>query len=263
MPRVPLRSPDALVIAIEGASGAGKSSVAGELARRVDAVLIHEAFDRLGRRRSLRFRDRSGLAEIERALLAEEGRRWADAAAHRRAGRSVVLDTGTTGPLTYSWGVREGIDARWDVVSDVLRQTRRLRSVQGWGLPDLTFYLDVSEEVADARSARSPADHPAPLRERHRRVGRFERFLYEREFPRHLPGRFGCVAGEASPREVALGIRDRLERLGPVPPATAPEVDRFLDLFEGSGPSTGGRRPGERDRNSAPEGARRRAHPNS
>ncbi|HEY6238884.1 MAG TPA: AAA family ATPase [Thermoplasmata archaeon] len=263
MPRVSLRSPDAQVVAIEGASGAGKTSVAGELARRLDAVLIPEAFDRLGRRRSLRFRDRPGLAEIERALLAEEGRRWTEATAHRRAGRPVVLDTGTTGPLTYSWGVREGIDSRWDVVSEVLRQTRRLRSLHGWGLPDLTFYLDVSEDVADARAARSPTDHPAPLRERHRRVGRFERFLYEREFPRRLPGRFGCVAGEGSPREVASGIRDRLERLGPVPPVTAPELDRFLDLFEGSGPSTGARRTSESGRNSPTGRARRSPHPNS
>lgn len=250
-------------MAIEGPSGSGKSSVAAALARRLDATLLHEAFDRLTGRRSLAFRDRAGLAAIERRLLAEEARRWSEAIALRRTGRRVVLDTGTAGPLSYSWGLREGIDVRWDVVSDLLRRTRQLSAEGRWGLPDLTFYLDVPEAVADARAARSPLEHPVRLRERHRVVGRFERLLYEREFPRRLPGRFGSVVGEGSPGEIALGLVDRLERLAPVAPVGASETERFLDLFEGSGPPAGRPRAVERPRAEVAPSASGALDPNS
>ena len=59
--------------------------------------------------------------------------------------------------------------------------------------------------------------------------------LYGRELPRMLPGRFLSVSGEGTPGEVALHIQTRLERLGPLPAASAGEAELLLRVFEGGG----------------------------
>ncbi|MCI4339811.1 MAG: hypothetical protein L3J73_00885, partial [Thermoplasmata archaeon] len=179
---------------------------------------------------------RSELADLERRLFREEGRRWADAMRVRGTGSPAVLDTATFGPLTYSWGLREGVDASWDVLPDLVRSARQMAGRGAWGVPDLTVYLDVPEEVARSRARRDPSGHPPETAARHAVVGRWERILYEREFPRRLPGRFVSITGEGTPGEVAYAIQERLERFGPLPPASADETDRLLRLFEGGGP---------------------------
>ncbi|MCI4355243.1 MAG: hypothetical protein L3K06_07760, partial [Thermoplasmata archaeon] len=88
---------------------------------------------------------------------------------------------------------------------------------------------------ARSRAARDAARHPPSTVDRHASVAHWERLLYEREFPRHLPGRFLSVTGEGSPMEIAWAIRERLERFGPLPSATPEEADRLLRLFEGTG----------------------------
>ena len=229
-----------LVVAVEGPSGAGKSSVTQRLAPLLGATRVAEAYDRLGRSLSLTFRGRDELADLERQLLREEGRRWTEARDLRARGTSSVLDTSTFGPLTYAWGYREGVDGATDVVPELARTARRMTAKGDWGLPDLTIYLDVPEGLARARAKLDPRAHPTETAERHATVGRWERILYARDFPRRLPGRFLSVSGEGTPGEVALTIQERLERFGPLPPATPDETDRFLRLFE-----TGGAAPAE------------------
>ncbi len=227
----------AAVVALEGPSGAGKSSVAARLAPVLGGTVVLEAFDRLDRSIPLTFQSRSELADLERRLFREEGHRWTEANRLRSGGSAAILDTATFGPLTYSWGLREGVDPALDVLPDLVRSARSMVSRSGWGIPDLTVYLDVPEEVARSRAKRDPLGHPPQTADRHAAVGRWERFLYEREFPRRIPGRFVSIAGDGTPGDVALAIQDRLERFGPLPPPSADETDRLLRLFEGGGPA--------------------------
>lgn len=224
------------LIAIEGPSGAGKSSVSRALGERLGAAVLPEAFERLDPRPSLRFRDLPGLRSLELTLLAAEIDRYRAADALRNEGGPVVLDTGPWGPLTYSWGLRETVGGQWDVVADVVAEARRHPGIDRFPLPELTVYLDVPESVTEGRAAADPAGHPADLRERHRRVARFERLLYQRIFPELLPARFLSVSGEPSPSRIAFALADRLERIGPLPPATAEEADRLLDAFAAATP---------------------------
>lgn len=226
------RPGQALVVAVEGVSGAGKTTVTRELARLLNGQVIEEAYDRLGRRVSLEVRSRTDLVEVEGALLAEEGERWAEVEDLRFGRRPVLLDTGTLGPLTYSWGLRESGRPEWDIIPDVLRTARALLAGGRWGIPDLTLYLDVPESLALGRAHGSPDRHDPELVERHREVGRYERILYHLEFPRRFPARFGSVTGEGGPRDVAYLLQERLERMAPLQPWTAPEEERLLDLFE-------------------------------
>ncbi len=229
-----------VVVAVEGSSGSGKTTAATALATLLSARLVREAYDRLGRSVPLEVRTRAELAELEARLLDEEGRRWSELRSARARGESVVLDTGTLGPLAYSWGLREGLEPSWDVVGDLARRARRSRARDAWGLADITLYLDVPEGVALARARGAPATHDPALVERHQVVGRFERLLYARELPRRFPGRFGSVEGEGDPREVALTLQERLERFAPLPPWSEAETERLLALFDGAGPAATG-----------------------
>jgi len=225
----------ASVLAVEGPSGAGKTSVVARLAPLLGGTVVPEAYDRLGRSVPLTFRGRDELANLERDLLREEGRRWTDAVRLRGQGTPAILDTATFGPLAYSWGLREGVDGGLDVVLELVRTVRRMANGGRWGLPDLTVYLDVPDAVARSRAKLDPVAHPPEAADRHAAVGRWERLLYTREFPRHLPGRFVSVSGDGPPGEVARSIQERLERFGPLPIATPEETDRFLQLFGGQG----------------------------
>jgi thymidylate kinase len=225
----------AVILALEGPSGAGKSSVGARLGPLLGATLVPEAYDRLGRAFPLTYHGRDELADLERQLLREDGHRWTEAVEIRARGTPVLLDTGTFAPLAYSWGLREGVDGDLDVVLELVRTLRRRVAGGKWGIPDLTVYLDVPEPVARARARLDPMGHPPETADRHAAVGRWERLLYGREFPRALPGRFLSVTGEGSPQQVALVIQDRLERLGPLPPATEREAELLLRLFEGGG----------------------------
>lgn len=222
-----------LVLAIEGPSGAGKTAVSEELGHRLGVRPVAEAYHRLHERVPLEYGSRSELVELELMLLAEESRRFLEARAGRAAGACVLLDTGFLGPLTYTWGLREGGGGEGDPVSELLRAARTMIAEGRFGLPDVTVYLDLPEDLASVRATRDPTGHPPGLRERHRAVGRYERFLYEREFPRCLPGRFTAVSGEPGPPEVARALLDRLERFGPIPAAEGEEAERVVALFEG------------------------------
>jgi thymidylate kinase len=232
MPTAPSRAPPPLVVAIEGPSGAGKSSVARALATRLNGTLIEEAYVRIGRTPSLAARTPAALATLELRLLEEESERFANAEAQRRQGVITVLDTGYLGPLTYTWGLRESDGGPRELVEALVTRARELLDIGRIGLPDLTLYLDIPESLAGERAGQDPAGHPAALRERHQRVGRYERLLYQREFPHALPGRFASVAADGSPATIAAAVADRLEQFGGIPPAWRGETERLLALFE-------------------------------
>lgn len=220
------------LVAIEGPSASGKTSVARALAGSLGGVVLDEAFDRLGRAPSLEIASAETLQETERTLLEEDARRYVEARATREAGRAVVLDTGLLGPLAYSYGLRELGLASSDLVTDLARQSERYLEAARFGLPDLTVYLDVSEETAEWRAGLDPDGHPSVLFPRHRHVARVERQLYLHGFPRYLPGRFASADGEGAVARVAERILELLELAEPVQPADADEARRLLLLFE-------------------------------
>jgi len=232
MPRPGSGGPSPLVLAVEGVSGAGKSTVAAALAKRLGGHVVTEAYDRLDRGLSLDYDSPEALRRLELALLEEESARFAEAERRRAERTPVVLDTGYLGPLTYSWGLREIDGASPELVAELVAKARDLLDHSALGLPDLTLYLDVPEALAAVRENQDPKGHPAELRERHRKVGRYERILYEREFPRTLPGRFAIIAGDGTPVSIAAAVADRLEQFGAIPAAWRGEAERLLALFE-------------------------------
>ena len=94
-----------LIVSIDGPSATGKSTVVGTAAATLGWVPLAEAFDRLDPTPDLRFRSDRELAELERALLEEDGRRWTLAREIRGRRLTVVTDTGFLGALTYTEGL--------------------------------------------------------------------------------------------------------------------------------------------------------------
>ncbi len=165
------------ILALEGASGAGKSTVTRAAARAYGWVRLAEAFDRLDRP-DLDFRTESELRWIERTLLREDARRFAEARRLRERGRIVVADTGFLGPLTYTAGlVALGIAPR-EVFDEIEALACRLGRDSAYGLPDVVVYLDVPETTRRRRAGKDARRHPSELDRRHATVARFERGFY-------------------------------------------------------------------------------------
>ncbi len=225
------------LVALEGPSASGKTSIAAALGRRLDAEVLAEAYERLGRAPNLDVGSAAELTDTERTLLEEEARRWGEARRHREAGRAVVLDTGVLGPLTYTYGLRELGLAPDDLPARLAAEADARLADGRFGLPDLTVYLDVDEATADWRAAQDPDGHPAALRPRHRRVARVERHLYLHGFPRYLPGRFASADGEGAIDRVTERIVELLELARPATPAEPEEARRLLLLFEERAPA--------------------------
>jgi len=195
------------IIAVEGPSAAGKTSVVRAAAHAFGWRAVPEAFDRIDPPPSLRFRTSQELLTLERTLLAEEGRRYQEAVEGRRRGRTVIADTGFLGPLTYTAGlVRLG-----DAAPKVLEALRSL--VDGpepsfrLGLPDGIVYLDVPSRVRRRRSLGDPVRHPEEFRERHEAVARIERRFYRALARGLLSGRVRFVSGTGTPERVASRVR--------------------------------------------------------
>jgi thymidylate kinase len=230
------------IVAVEGPSGAGKTTVVRAAARAFGWHALPEAFDRIDPPPSLRFRTPEELLALERTLLAEEGRRYREAAEGRRRGRTVVADTGFLGPITYA----AGLVALGDAPARVLRALRSLATERGrsrrLGLPDAIVYLDVPARVRRQRVVRGSRGHPEEFRERHESVGRVERRFYRRLARATRSGRVRFVSGTGPPERVAARLRGAVRSVGSRrnAPLTLPSV---LALLE----DTMGRRPAARD----------------
>ena len=227
------------ILALEGASGAGKSTVSRAAARAYGWVRLAEAFDRLGRP-DLDFRSASELRWIERTLLREDARRFAEAHRLRQRGRVVVADTGFLGPLTYTAGlVALGIAPR-ELLDEIEALARRRGGALASGLPDVVVYLDVPESTRRRRAARDARRHPSELDRRHAAVARFERGFYRDLRAQLAPGAVRFVRADrpypAVVRALARIVRVAATSRGGPPPTfdrIARGLRRRLALAEG------------------------------
>jgi len=178
----------AIVVAVEGASGAGKSTVVARAAARFGWVPLAEAYDRLDPRPRLDVRSDAALARLERTLLEEEARRFAVARAIRARGSTVIADTGFLGPLTYSAGLVALGTLPPARLANLLRRADGLRGQGRWGMADLVVVLRTSPQVRAARRKRDPTRHPPALAARHESVGRLEEAFYRDRLGAERPG---------------------------------------------------------------------------
>jgi hypothetical protein len=202
-----------LIVALEGPSGAGKTTVARAAGRAFGWEVLPEAFDRLAPARSLVFAGPAELLAIERDLLADERRRYRRALAVRRGGRTVLADTGFFGPVTYTAGlVALGLAPR-RVLEQLIEEADRTEGSGPLGVADAIVYLDVPEPALRRRVANDPVGHPGALASRHLAVHRFERTLYRERFHEALAGRVAIVPGSDAPEAVARRVGVAVRRL--------------------------------------------------
>lgn len=204
-----------IVIAVEGASAAGKSSVVRAARAAYGWSALSEAFDRLDPRPSLEFASSRELLATERRLLREEGRRAGEANRGRARGDVVVADTGFWGPLTYA----AGLVALGRAERSVLVALGKEASAPGAlpCVPDLVVYLDASAAARHERARRDRAAHPAVLEPRHAAVGAFERSFFVRTVPSVLPGAVRRIRALGPPEGLAARLRRVVDELPGVP----------------------------------------------
>jgi len=170
------------LVAVEGGSASGKTTLVAQAARTHDWRALPEAFDRLDPAPSLEFASAHELARLEATLLAEEARRYREARRLCASGVTVLADTGFLGPLTYTFGlVKLGL-APVSVATSLTTRARSMVRAGRLGIPDLTVYLRTTSRERVDRARASTSRHPPGLFARHEAVGRFERRLFEREF---------------------------------------------------------------------------------
>jgi len=195
-----------IVVAVEGASGAGKSTVVARAADRFGWVPLAEAYDRLDPRPRLDVRSDAALARLERTLLDEEARRFDVARALCAGGSTVIADTGFLGPLTYSAGLVALGGLRPARLADLLRRADRLRRDGRWGMADLVVVLSTSPRVRAARQRRDPIRHPPALAARHESVGRIEEAFYRARLGAERPGYVRSIAAGGSISRVIAAV---------------------------------------------------------
>jgi thymidylate kinase len=231
-----------LLIALEGPSGAGKTTVARVAARRYDWDVLPEAYERLAPTVDLAYAGASELLRLERQLLAEEHRRYRRAGAARRNGRTVILDTGFFGPLTYTAGLvalRLAPRRTLDALLAAAGSAGRHRSL---GLPDAVVYLELPEPQLRHRIARDPAGHPPDLAPRHLAVGRFEHALYRGPLAEVLEGRIAFVPASGAPDRVARRVAAAVRRL-PIEGSRRGVRERLIERIRSAATSGTLRRP--------------------
>ncbi|MCI4338925.1 MAG: AAA family ATPase [Thermoplasmata archaeon] len=201
------------VIAVDGASAAGKTRAVVAVARSTGWSALREGYRRLSHAPSLGFTSSRELLALEQRLLREEARRFSEARAQARDGITVIADSGFLGPLTYTEGLVALGAAPRSVLASLLALARRLEHRGTWGLADAYVFVDTPASVRDARTRADPRGHPPEFARRHREVGNLERRFYRERFAPLLGSRFRSVSGVGAPavvaRRVARAARDR------------------------------------------------------
>ncbi|HTW76691.1 MAG TPA: AAA family ATPase [Thermoplasmata archaeon] len=250
--------PTAPIVAVEGLSGSGKSTVSRRFARARRALWIPEAYRRLGPAASLDFRNPRELLALEQRLLREDAARFVEARRIAATGREVVVDTGFAGTLTYSHALaRLGLAPR-SVARRLGAEARRRWGRSGWGVPDLVVWIETNASTRAARIAGDPTGHPPAWAARHEAVGRIERALYLGPIARRYGARFVTVSGEGSPEAVARRIVRARARAppGPIGAELAGDLLGWL-AFEEPAPRPGPGRTAARNRRRADRAAPR------
>ena len=249
------RTRRAPIVAVEGISGAGKSTLVARAAGHGWTPLA-EAYDRLDPPPDLTVPTVTALARTERALLAEEGRRWVAARAIAATGRPVVADTGFLGPLTYTAAL-VALGQAPASLARALTATARQRAARGaWGLPDAIVFLDTRPRTRAGRVDRDPVRHPPALARRHEAVGRLEERFYRGRLPALLPGRLRWLSAEADAERVADRFLRTARTVRPVAASPAAARRLLTALAGGIGPTAGegGRRPSATVKNGSQSG---------
>ena len=215
------------LIAVEGISAAGKSTLVSEATSRLGWTSVREAFDRLEPAPSLDFGSERELLQLESMLLREESRRYRDARELARKGRTVLTDTGFLGPLTYTLGLVARGNASPRTARRLLELAASRVRRRALGIPDLTVYLETTRDERSVRGHQGAVSHPAALVRRHERVGLVERGFYFRALGRARPGRIAALRGHARP-ELLVRHLEKLVRATPVAPATRREAEAVL-----------------------------------
>lgn len=214
------------LVAVEGPSAVGKTTVTRRIAETSDWTLLGEASLRLRPRLGLRFGSPAELRRIEERLIAEERRRSETARQLTERGVDVLLDTAFFGPATYTAAVARldptyaPVAAR--IVGSVAQDVRtdRLR------VPDRVVYLSASDRVLQARAAASRSVHPSRLAERHRMVGPIERGFWT-AVASESRGAVRTLSALGSPASAASRLVRELAR--PAPPLPKRLVLRHLE----------------------------------
>jgi len=226
------------VVAVEGPSAAGKTTVVTAVAARLEATVVPEAFRRLDPPPSLEFVTEDGLAELEWGLLEEDARRFEEAHRAAASGELVLADTGFLGPITYTAGLVELRAAAGRTLGALVARARALAEDGRWGVPDAVLYLATSPHAQFARARGDPVGHPARLAARHVAVGEIERRLYRDRLAPLWGGRFREVSGDGGRDPVVDRVADAVR--GVVAASSrGPTAEQLLAVF---GPETAARR---------------------
>ena len=219
------------VIAIEGISGSGKSTVAPLLGRALDAEVLPEAYARLRPRPSLAFANDRALLRLEERLLEEDGARYRDADQIAGGGGSVIVDTGFFGPLTYTRALLTLGLAPAGPFRSIVRTARSLQERYLWGAPDRILWLDTAASTRERHVRSDPTGHPPALADRHERVGAEERRTYFGALARPLGSRLRAIDAEGPADRV---VRRAEAALAAGPHGFAPEglAERVLRALE-------------------------------
>ena len=218
------------LIALEGESASGKTTLVRAAAARYGWVPLAEAYDRLDPAPSLEFGSSEELLLLEGALLAEEVRRYREAVWHCARGQTVLADTGFFGPLTYTWGLVHLGRVPPSVGRALTDRVRPLVRKGALGLPDLTIVLRTTRAERARRANADEAGHPASLRTRHEAVGRVERAFFEEAVPRALPERFRTFSA-GDPADVLVPQLHELVEATAAAPATEADGLVLLSLL--------------------------------
>ncbi|MGA8091020.1 MAG: hypothetical protein WB984_00755 [Thermoplasmata archaeon] len=218
------------LIAVEGRSAAGKTTLVRAAARKLGWQPLEEAFDRLDPAPSLEYRSPRELLLLEGTLLAEESRRYREARRLCARGRTVLADTGFLGPLMYTRGLVDLGRAPASVGRTVERSARSLVRRRALGLPDLTVYLETTPSERARRARADPNRHPSILFRRHEAVGGVERRYFEEEFPAARPDRFRTLRARSKPLALVPALRALVEAADP-PPASRADALALVSLL--------------------------------